>query len=290
MILVAGATGLVGGMITKRLAEDGKRVRALVRPNSDRAKLESLGVETVVGDLKDPGSLDAACEGVEVVVTTANSASRGGDDTPETVEERGNCNLVAAARRANVRQFVFTSALGSNLNSPVPFMRGKAVAEQCLRESGVNHTILMPNLFMEIWFPNIVGGPIQAGRPVTLIGEGKRKHSMISVQDVAAFAAAAVGNESALNRTLVLGGPEAVSWLDVIAAYERHLGRPVEVRFVPMGEPLPGYPDFITGLMTGLETYDSVIDMQPVAQEFGVAQVTMDESIQRQLSPVPSQA
>lgn len=288
MILVVGATGLLGGMIIDRLVDNGRQVRALVRPAGNTTNLEARGVETVIGDLKDLATLEAACQGVEIVITTANSAARGGDDNPESVEERGNCNLVDAARRANVRHFVFTSALGSDLTSPAPFLRGKAVAERCLKESGLTYTILMPNLFMEIWCPNIVGGPVLAGRPVTLLGEGKRKHSMISMQDVASFAAAAAGNERASNRVLVLGGPEPVSWLDVVATYERLLGRPLEVRFVPMGEPLPGYPDFISGFMTALETYDSVIETDSFAQEFGVHQVSLEESIRQQLTAVPS--
>lgn len=290
MILVVGATGLLGGMITGRLLDQGKGVRALVRQPGDAQSLEARGVETVTGDLKDAASLERACQGVEIVITTANSAARGGDDNPQTVEDQGNRNLIDAARAAGVRHFVFISALGSDLNNPAPFLRGKAVAEQYLKESGVTYAILVPNLYMEIWFPNIVGGPVLAGHPVTLVGEGKRKHSMISVEDVASFAVAVAGNERAHNRILVLGGPQPVSWEDVIAVYERQLGRRIEVRFMPMGESLPGYPDFVSGFMNALETYDSVIEMNALAQEFGVAQVPLEESVRRQLTAVPTEA
>jgi NADH dehydrogenase len=283
MILVAGATGTVGGMIVDGLLARGDRVRGLVRSEKSAAILQARGVDTVLGDLKDPASLDRACAGIEVVITTANSASRGGSDNPESVEEQGNRNLVDAARAAGVRQFVFVSALGSDLNSPVPLLRGKAIAEQYLRESGLTYTILMPNLFMEIWCPNIVGRSALAGQPVTLIGEGRRRHSMISAVDVAAFAVAATGNEGAHNRVLVLGGPQAASWHDVIAAHERVQGRQIEVRYVPLGGVLPGLPDFVSGFMNLLETYDTVIQMDSLAQEFGVRQVTIDECIERQL-------
>jgi uncharacterized protein YbjT (DUF2867 family) len=285
MILVAGATGMLGGAIAGRLRDEGKAVRALVRPATDSRSLGVKGVEIAPGDLKDRASLDRACQGVTVVITTANSAAREGDDNPETVEERGNRNLVDAARAAGVSHFVFTSALGSDLNSPVPFIRGKAIAEQYLKESGLTYTVLMPNLLMEVWFPNIVSGPVLAGRPVTLVGEGRRRHSMISYEDVAGFATSAAGNERAYNRVLVLGGPQPVSWLDVVAAHERALGRPIEVRHVAVGQPLPGYPDFVSGFMNALETYDSVIEMDSLAREFGVPQTTFDESIRRQIAP-----
>ncbi|MEP6598760.1 MAG: SDR family oxidoreductase [Actinomycetota bacterium] len=283
MILVAGATGMLGGLIVDGLLDQGKSVRALVRSPESAESLRTRGAETATGDLKDPASLDRACVGADVVITTANSASRGGDDNPQTVEELGNRALVNAARAAGVRQFVFISALGSDLDSPVPFLRGKAIAERYLKESGLTYTILMPNLFMEIWCPNIVGQPVRAGQPVTLIGEGTRKHSMISAADVARFAVAAVGNERAHNRVLVLGGPQPVTWHDVVAAHERVLGRQIEVRHLPIGDALPGYPDFVSGFMTLLESYDSIIPMDALVQEFGVRQVSLDESVPRQL-------
>jgi NADH dehydrogenase len=283
MILVAGATGMVGGMIVDGLLARGQRVRALVRSASSAETVQARGAETALGDLKDPASLDRACAGVEVVVTTANSASRGGSDNPESVEEQGNRNLIDAARAAGVRQFVFVTALGSDLNSPVPLLRGKAIAEQYLRDSGLTHTILMPNLYLEVWCPNIVGRAALAGQPVTLLGEGRRQHSMISAADVAAFAVAAAGNQQAYNRVLVLGGPQAVTWHDVIAAHERVLGRPIEVRYLPLGGVVPGLPEFVSGFLNLLETYDSVIQMDSLAQEFGVRQVTVDECIERQL-------
>ena len=288
MILVAGATGMVGGMIVDGLLARGQRVRALVRSANSAQILQERGVDTALGDLKDRASLDRACTGVEVVVTTANSASRGGPDNPESVEERGNRNLIDAARAAGVGQFVFVSALGSDLKSPVPLLRGKAIAEQYLRESGLTYTILLPNLYMEIWCPNIVGRAALAGQPVTLIGEGRRQHSMISAADVAAFAVAVAGNERAHNRVLVLGGPQAVTWQDVIAAHERVQGRQIEVRYLPLGGVLPGLPDFVSGFMNLLETYDSVIPMDSLAQEFGVRQVTVDECIGRQLEGAAS--
>jgi uncharacterized protein YbjT (DUF2867 family) len=288
MILVAGATGMVGGMIVDGLLARGNRVRALVRSAKSAEIFQARGVDTALGDVKDRASLDRACAGAEVVITTANSASRGGSDTPESVEEQGNRNLIDAARAAGVRQFVFVSALGSDLNSPVPLLRGKAIAEQYLWESGLTHTILMPNLYLEIWCPNIVGRAAQAGQPVTLIGQGRRQHSMISAADVGAFAVAAAGNERAHNRVLVVGGPQAVTWHDVIAAHERVQGRKIEVRYLPLGGVLPGLPDFVSGFMNLLETYDSVIPMESLAQEFGVRQVTVDECIERQLEAAPT--
>ena len=77
MILVVGATGALGGMIASDLLARGESVRVLVRPGSDYTRLVELGAQPVMGDLKDAASLRRACDGVETVITTANSAARG---------------------------------------------------------------------------------------------------------------------------------------------------------------------------------------------------------------------
>src|SRR5690606_17487490 len=173
-------------------------------------------------------TLDAACDGVDVVITTANSALRGGADTVQTVDIEGNRNLIDAARAAGAGQFVFVSAFGVTTDRPVPFFRSKALSESHLRESGLPYTILAPDVFMDVWFPMILG-PALGGAPVTIVGQGVRKHSFIAAADVAAFAVASVGHPGALNRRLPLGGPDAVSWRDAIGILERALSREIPV-------------------------------------------------------------
>ena len=101
-------------------------MRIAVRPNSDFSQLVEAGAEPVSADLKDPDSLAAACARVEVAITTANSAQRGGADTTETVDLNGNRNLIEAAREAGVRQFIFVSASQADVSHPVPFLQAKA--------------------------------------------------------------------------------------------------------------------------------------------------------------------
>jgi NADH dehydrogenase len=218
MILVVGSTGLLGGMIARSLLEKGHSVRILVRPGSSYAGLVQLGAEPILGDLKEPSSLSAACRGVDTVITTANSALRGGGDTTETVDRRGNRNLIDAAEAAGVRHFIFISALGVSDESPVDFMRAKAETERYLRDSGMEYTILQPNVFLDVWIPLLIGTAVEAGEPVTLVREGRRRHSMIAAADVAAFTVACVSNPTAVDRTIPLGGPEPVSWRDIVGA------------------------------------------------------------------------
>ena len=285
MILIVGATGTLGGMITRRLLQRGRKVRILVRDGSDYNELVKAGAETVEGDLKDRASLDAAMRGVETVLTTANSAMRGGADTVETVEIAGNRSLIDAAKAAGVRQFVFTSAMGADAGSPLPFLRGKGLTEQHLKSSGMSYTILSPNVFMEVWFPMVVGMPLQSGAPITIIGEGNRRHSFVSMNDVAAFAAAAVGNPAAGNQQIFIGGPEPLSWNDVVRRASAILGRELPVRRAQPAGKLPGLPDAVSGLMAAMDTYDSPVDMTATASTFGVQLTSAEQALKHLLTP-----
>jgi NADH dehydrogenase len=281
MLLIVGATGDLGGEIARRLLAGGKQVRALVRSEDRGAALRTAGAELAVGDLKTPASLAEACRGVDTVITTANSARRGGDDNPQTVDGDGNRHLIDAAKAAGVRQFIFVSALGANPGSPVPFLAAKGRTEEYLRGSGVPFTILSPTAFMEVWTARLVGAPALAGQPVTLVGEGRRRHSFISAADVASFAVAAIGHPAATDARLVIGGPDALSFRDVVAVYERLLGREIPVRSVRPGEPIPGVPAAVAGIAASFDTYDSVIDMTDTAQTFGVRLTPLEEVVRR---------
>jgi NADH dehydrogenase len=286
-------------MITRQLLGEGTEVRVLVRQDSPAEAMAAQGMATsarslidagarpVYGDLKDRASLDAACDGIETVITTANSAMRGGEDTVDRVDRQGNRNLIEAARAAGVKQFIFTSFLGADLNSPVPLFQAKAETEAALAESGMPYTVLAPNFFIESWAGMVVGMPLQAHQPVTLVGEGRRLHSLISVSDVAAFAAAAVGHPAAINRRLALGGPEPLSWRGIVDVFGQVLGQELPVQFVAPGEPIPGLPDIVPGVLAAMETYDSPIPMEEKARTFGVQQTPL-VSVVRDILGIPA--
>jgi NADH dehydrogenase len=287
-------------MITRRLLAAGEEVRILVRHESPSEELAGQGLATsaaslieagaqpVYGDMKDRASLDSACAGVETVITTANSAMRGGDDNVDTVDREGNRNLIEAAKAAGVKQFIFTSVLGADVNNPLPFIQAKAETEAYLRQSGLPYTILAPNFFMESWVGMVVGNPLAAGGPVTLVGEGRRRHSFVSALDVAAFAAAAVGHPAAMNQHIVVGGPEPLSWCDVIVTFERLLGQEIPVRFIAPGEPVPGAPEIVTTMLPALETFDSAVPMTDTARTFGVELTPLEAYARRTLAAAAS--
>jgi uncharacterized protein YbjT (DUF2867 family) len=279
MILVVGATGALGGLITRRLLDTGHSVRVLVRTFADYEIFHDLGAEPVFGDLKDRDSLHRACTGVRGLITTANSSLRSAPDTIETVDLQGNANLIDAARMAGVSRFVFTSALGASLDSPVPFMAAKAETEERLRESGLTWTVLAPEPFMEVWLGTVVAGPAIKGDHVVYVGSGTRRHSFVSVADVARFAVAALDSPAGENRYLAIGGPAPISLRNAVPAFERALGRPDLQRGIAPGEPFPGMPALVVGLLTMLDSYDSEVDMYEASATFGVTPTSLERYV-----------
>ena len=283
MILVVGASGRLGRLVTAGLLEQGRRVRVLDRGSGSAAELAAAGVDVAVGDLKDPDSLRAACDGVDAVVTTANSAQRGGADTVESVDRRGNLALIDAAVDAGVTRFVLTSMLGASVDSPAPFARAKGEAEEHLRSTGLVWTILQPNVFMDVWFPAVLG-PALGGQPVLLVGEGRRRHSFVAARDVAAYAVSSLTSGLADRETLVIGGPQPLSWRDVIATFEQQVGHPVDVRSVGPGDDVPHLPASMVGLLGFMDTYDSPLDMTALSSRHAI-EPTPAEAVIRDLVP-----
>jgi len=297
MILVVGGTGKLGGDIALRLLAQGKPVRVLLRKNSPAAQMAkqgmavdpkdllAAGAEPVYGDLKDRASLDAAVAGVETVITTANSALRGGDDNPFTIEMQGNRNLIDAAKAAGAGHFIFVSVLGYDPNSPNPFVAGKGQTEDYLVKSGMRYTILAGEIFAEIWVGMVIGGALAQHAPVTLVAPATHRHTFVSIRDVAAYAVAAVDNPAALDQRIPVAGPEPLAWQDVFAKANGILGGSLQVKMVQPGEPIPALPPGVDQLMIFGEQYESCIEMEPLSKAFGVRPTPIEEVIRAMFVP-----
>jgi uncharacterized protein YbjT (DUF2867 family) len=232
--LVVGATGQLGGGIARLLCEAKRPVRAVVREGADPAKkaaLRALPIEAVAADLKDAASLARACQGATTVISTATAiVSHREGDTLSSVDELGQLALVDAAKAAGVEHFVFISFLPNELD--YAFQTAKRKVEVAVQESGMSFTILRPTAFMELWLSPMVGFDPCAGR-ARILGDGTKPVSWISALDVARFAVAASEGGKFSKQIVALGGPDALSPLEVVRIFEE-LGAPkVELEFVP---------------------------------------------------------
>ena len=222
MILIVGATGLVGNATLRQLTARGVPVRALVRSAGKAATLASPGVETVIGDLEQPASLEAALVGVTRALLISPLH-------PRQVEWQGN--FVEAARRAGAVHVVKLSGLGTAPDSPLRSGRWHAQTERHIADAGLPWTNLHPPFFMQnllrsaatIASQGVLTASMQAG-----------KIAMVDARDVAAVAVAALTSDGHVGKTYTITGPEALSFQEVAAKLSDVTGRRVTYHDVPL--------------------------------------------------------
>src|SRR3954449_961804 len=140
MLLLTGATGLVGSAVLRRLTAARVPVRCLVR-DPRRLGAERVRVQIALGDLADPPSFRNALRGVTTVVHLAATIRDQPAGSLEELNGIATWRLVQAAERAGVERFVFFSAMGATSHDRTRFLRAKALAEQAVRRSELPHQI-----------------------------------------------------------------------------------------------------------------------------------------------------
>jgi len=284
MNLVVGATGTLGCEICRLLVAARQPVRALIRATADADKavrLERMGVTLVRGDLKDRASLDEACRGVNTVVSTASSTiSRQPGDSIETVNRNGQMTLFDAAKAAGVRHSVLISFPPFDIEFPL--QSAKRLVERSLIDTGMTYTILQPTCFMEVWLSPALGFDA-ANAKAQVYGSGTNRISWISYRDVASFAALSLDHAEARNVTMKLGGPDALSPLEVIQIFERRQGRKYDVQFVSeesLRAQKTATTDPLQQSFAALMLYyarGEVIDMRDTLRRFSLRMMSVDE-------------
>ncbi len=235
MILLVGGTGNLGGRIARHLATRGLTFRALVRPDTDAGELGNLAAMIVRGDLRDAPSLRPAVEGIETVISSAHSLDRimagRRDVTIRDVDRDGYRNLVTAAEEAGVQRFVFLSFPGAILASHTPFADAKLATERRLHDSRMREVIIRPDAYQEQWLAPERRFDWQRGT-VTIFGSGEGRAAFVGMEDVAE-AVVRLAIHSDPPSLVELGGPEAVSRNELVAAFEQRLGRPIHRQRLP---------------------------------------------------------
>lgn len=228
MILIAGASSKPGQKLIPMLVKKGYRVRALTRHPNKLEFARSLGVEVFEGDLRQPETLLRACEGAEAVVSSVTAI---GENLLRETDEAGNRSLNEIAQRSGVSHFVYVSIYGAAQNHPVDFFWIKYAVEEVIRSSGITYTILRPTAFMDTWCARIAEQVAGGGR-VMVWGSGKNPISFIAAEDVARFIVIALEDSRLANKTLTIGGPQHLTFEEVIDIYERMMGRKSPRRYV----------------------------------------------------------
>jgi uncharacterized protein YbjT (DUF2867 family) len=235
VILLTGATGVVGGELLPLLLADGHDVRALVR-EPRRLKSNRVQVQIALGDLADPFSLRHALRGVDTVIHLAATIRDQPAGTIEELNGLATMRLLRAAERVGVERFLFFSALNASLFQRTRFFRSKALAERAVLASPLQTTVFAPSIVYAPGDPWI--GLLERLALLPLVpvsGSGEALYEPIWARDVARCVLAALDRaEGERGRRYELAGPDRLSYEQLVRAVLAAGGRRRPLVSVPL--------------------------------------------------------
>jgi len=242
MILLTGATGLIGGELLPQLLEEGHEVRALVR-DPRRLGAERVNVRIALGDLADAFSLRHALRGVDTVIHLAATIRDQPSGTIEELNGLATVRLLRAAERVGVERFVFFSALNATEFQRTRFFRSKALAERAVLAAPLESTVFAPSIvygFADPWIELL--RRLSALPVVPVSGSGRALYQPIWARDAARCVVSALGGtrangggrDPAAPRRYELSGPQTLSYDAIVEAVTEALGRRRRLLHLPL--------------------------------------------------------
>jgi len=234
MLLLTGATGLVGSTLLRRLVAEGEEVRCLVR-DPRRLGPQRVRVQIALGDLTDPPSFRNALRGVQSVVHLAATIRDQPRGSIEELNGIATWRMVEAAERQGVERFVFFSVLGASTHDRTRLLRAKALAEQAVREASVRSIVFAPSIVYAPGDPWLTLLERLAWLPLMPVsGRGRALYQPIWAEDVAECVLAALHASGAEpHARYELAGPETISHSEIVRTVLRSLGRGQPLLHVP---------------------------------------------------------
>lgn len=227
-ILVTGGTGFIGQALVRHLADAGHRVRVLLRASTQSPNLpRSMPVEVAVSGLNDGRGLRAAMVGVDTVYHLAGSEWRGAYASLMEIDIQGTQNVVAAAADARVRRLFFISHLGADRASAYPVLKAKAIAEEYIRRSGIDFTIIRAAIVFgrnDGFTTGLAQLLSTLPRFFLVPGDGESLLQPLWVEDLATCLTWALDDERTFNQMYEIGGPEYLTFNQVVTTILEVIG------------------------------------------------------------------
>ena len=245
MILVAGGTGFIGGAVVRELARRGDKVAVLSHSaDKARAAFPGLDVEVRAGDARDASTLPAAVKGVDAIVSAMQFPNFPVEDkkkgyTFDEVDAAGNERLVAAAKDAGVKTYVYLSGAGAAKDGEYPWLRAKWRAEEAIRTSGLRYTLIRPSW---VYGPgdkslNRFAAFARTLPFVPVIGNGKQRVRPVFLDDVMRLAVESLTAPAAANQTFEIGGPDEMSMDELLRVMLDVMGKKKPMLHAPAAIP-----------------------------------------------------
>ena len=296
-VLVTGATGFVGHEVVAALLRRGHEVTAVVRDPARALDLAERGVRLVTGDVLEPSTLERAAVGQDAVVHLVGVIVEPRPRTFDDLHRQATENVLAAAKGAGVRRYVHMSANGTRPDAQSPYHTTKWAAEEAVRASGLEWTIVRPSLIFggsrrDQLFRTLAGFYRKPLLPVPLVGSGEALMQPVAVTDVARVFAESVAAPATQGKTYVVVGPERMPFREMVATVGAGMGKrkwmasgpPPVLRFLAWAflERMRKPP--LTRAQITMALEDNVGDPAEVERDFGMRMRPFRESVPAVLS------
>jgi len=227
-VLVAGATGYLGGFVVRALKDRGFFVRALVRSSHGTELLRAIADEVVEGEVTLPETIAGASDGMDVVFSSLGITRQKDGLTFRDVDYRGNKNLLEAALDSGIQKFVYVSVSNGPSLRHLDIVAAHEDFVDELKGSGIEYAVLRPTGYF-----SDMGEFFEMARRgrVWLIGDGANRCNPIHGADLAASCVDAI---ECRETEIDIGGPEIMSWNEVAGLAFEILGRPAKISRVPV--------------------------------------------------------
>jgi NADH dehydrogenase len=288
-LFVTGSTGFVGNHVLNAFLEQDHQVRALVRPRSEFKLKRPEDVEKVTGTVGEVEDLVQGMQGCDAAIHLVGiiRAFPSQGITFERLHTEATANVIAAAKEAGVTRILHMSALGAREDGPTSYLRTKFAAEELVRQSGLDYTIFRPSLIFGRGGEALkMFGDMVKKIVVPIIGDGQYRFQPVSVTTVAQGFEKSLTLEGAKGQTLDVGGPDNVTFDEIMDILARVMGKTIVKVHMPV-YPLkmvtsllqhaPGYPlttEQITMLLEG-----STCDEKPFYDVLGLEPIPLEQTL-----------
>jgi uncharacterized protein YbjT (DUF2867 family) len=295
MILVTGGTGFVGSNLVRRLRNDDIAVRALVRDPGRGQALKDIAVDIVEGDVSNRESLDKAAHGCDRVVHLVGIIQETQNAKFQTVHVDGTRNVLEAAKKAGVRHILYQSALGTRPRAVSAYHKTKWQAEELVRASNVPYTILRPSLIYGPGdqFTMRLVEMIKHLPVLPVIGSGQSRIQPLYIDDAVSCIVKAITGDSFFNEMLEIGGPDQLTYEELVGAVADALGvyRPTMHMPVFLAK---GAARFLETMLTAppvtsdqliMLQEDNVCSMRDIRDAFSIEPIKFREGLKKFIAP-----
>ncbi len=238
MIVVTGATGYIGRTLVERLAHSSYPVRVLESPRSARRAAANwpAGTEIVAGSIQDAESLHRALTGAHTLFHLASAQWWGRRRDLEQIDLDGTRSVITAARAARIGRLMIMSHLGAAPSSAFTLMRAKGQVEEITRASGLAYTIFRSGI---VFGPgdSFVNGIAMLLRANPFIffqpGQGEGLLHPLYIDDLMEALINSLENLNTVDQTLEIGGPEYMTFHEMVRTVMRVTRAPRSLVSVP---------------------------------------------------------